>query len=154
MSTNNVPKSASPLTEQSYKNKAALALLQLVFGKLTAPEDSSMRLAEEQHIEPAPVAAVEASSMHRRSLRSAFKLREELTAVLWDEVLREDADLFRKPFDQALGEVTHQAGLSFKQYESLDWAASVAMADIAQAAFVAGLQLGRDPFSLILQPAE
>ena len=85
--------------------------------------------------------------------RLSFTVREGLADHVASRVLGADFERASEVFYAALDKVKESAGLTFDQYCELESAANGAMYDLADAAFVAGLLIGRDPLSLILQPA-
>jgi len=83
--------------------------------------------------------------------RLSFTVREGLADHVASRVLGADFERASEVFYAALDKVKESAGLTFDQYRELESAANGAMYDLADAAFVAGLLIGRDPLSLILQ---
>ena len=84
--------------------------------------------------------------------RLSFTVREGLADHVASRVLGADFERASEVFYAALDKVRESAGLNYEQYSELESAANGAMYDLADAAFVAGLLIGRDPLSLILQP--
>jgi len=85
--------------------------------------------------------------------RLSFKLRDDLGEYVMNSVLGADLERAADNFLAILKKVANQAGLTYDQYCELESAAGVALGDAADAAFIIGLLVGRDPLSLILQPA-
>ena len=85
--------------------------------------------------------------------RQAFRLRDDLGDFLVNVVLRDDCERASEDFYAVLERVAKCANLTHTQYCDLEAAANAAMGDLADAAFIAGVQVGRDPFSFFLEPA-
>lgn len=83
--------------------------------------------------------------------RLSFTLREDLAEHVAQRVLGADFERASEVFYAALDKIRESAGLNYDQYSELESAANTAMYELADAAFVAGLLIGRDPLSLILQ---
>ena len=81
----------------------------------------------------------------------AFRLRQDLHDFLANVVLLEVSERASEAFHAALDQVKEAAGLTFDQYCELEAAGLAAMGDMADVAFVAGLQAGRDPLSFLLE---
>ena len=85
--------------------------------------------------------------------RQALKLRDDLGDFLSNVILFDVSQRATRDFHAVLDQVRQAAGLTFAQYCDLEAAGLAAMGDLADAAFVAGLQIGRDPLSLLLEPS-
>lgn len=86
--------------------------------------------------------------------RQGLKLREDLGDFLSNVILLKVSEEASKSFHAALDRVKEDAGLTFEQYCDLENAGLAAMGDMADAAFVAGLQMGRDPLPFLLESVE
>ena len=83
--------------------------------------------------------------------RLSFTVREGLADHVASRVLGADFERASEVFYAALDKIKESAGLNYDQYSELESAANTVMYELADAAFVAGLLIGRDPLSLILQ---
>ena len=85
--------------------------------------------------------------------RLPLQLREDLVEYVTTRVLNVGLERASDDFLAVLKKVADQAGLTFEQYCELESAFGLALGEAADAAFVMGILIGRDPLSLILQPA-
>lgn len=84
--------------------------------------------------------------------RQALKLRDDLGDFLINVILRDDCERASRDFYTVLERVAKGANLTHTQYCDLEAAANSAMGDLADAAFITGVQVGRDPFPFFLEP--